>query len=51
MKDLSLFKENYGLIISILTVLSFIAMKKSLMEVRVDYIVLRNGFLYRYYIL
>ena len=49
LKDLSLFKENDRSIISIFTVLLFISMKKNLMQVGVDYIVLRLGILYYYY--
>jgi hypothetical protein len=49
LKDFILFKENNRFIISILKVLLFIAMEKSLMKFGVDYIVLRRGILYYYY--
>jgi hypothetical protein len=49
LKDFSLFKENDLFIITILNVFSFIEMKKSLMKVGVDYIVLRSGILYYCY--
>ena len=49
LEDFSLFKENYHFIVTILTVLWLISMKKSLMQFGVDCIVLCLGIIFYYY--